>query len=205
MMAIRLRNPSSTKAQRNCRALSMISIIAAPRPLGGERGSPPDVAVTDCLLAFRFTVERVDSAGLRHLAMGKQPEDEAEREQPDEAVGAEVLDQRNDVCRHRRNEGNICADQKPADDPEGDEHQAKLGQSADPALYSADEVHVRFSPVCCERLRTLRHVIGRFCRTTISGTIPRIRHKIKCLPPAWASAAYDARRWRGNLSTRRTG
>src|SRR5712675_2157570 len=115
-MAIRLRNPSSTKAQRNCRDLSMISIIAAPRPLGGERGSPPDVAVTDCLLAFRFTVERVNSAGLRHLAMGKQPEDEAE----------------------------------------GEEHQAKLGQSADPALYSADEVHVRFSPVCCERLRTLR-------------------------------------------------
>src|SRR6195256_6882307 len=154
-MAIRLRNPSSTNAQRNCRDLSMISIIAAPR-IVGWRARLATQRSGYGLLRIPFSVERVDSAGLRHSAMGKQPEDEAEREQPDQAVGAEVLDQCDDVCRPRRNEGNICADQKPADDPEGDEHQAKLGQSADPALYSADEVHVRFSPVCCERLRTLR-------------------------------------------------
>src|SRR5436190_17728903 len=111
-MEMMLRNASSTKPHKKRRVLSKKSVIVAPRVVGW-RASPPTQRGDHGML--RLPCGQAPR-GSGHLAMGEQPQDEAESEQADEPGFAQFVDERDDVGRHARQERNVGAEQKSKDD-----------------------------------------------------------------------------------------
>ena len=77
--------------------------------------------------------------------MREQPQDHAERDQADKAIFPEVADHRHHIGDDAAEERDVCSNQQPTNNGQGQEHEAEVRQRAYPVLYRVQRIHVRFS------------------------------------------------------------
>src|SRR5262245_35246343 len=93
-------------------------------PIAGTRQDARDHPAT-------CTASRVSG----HLAIGEQPQDDAESDQADEPVLTEVTYQGHDVGYDVAEEREIGSHQQGTDDGEAEQHQTNVSQRAYPTLH----------------------------------------------------------------------
>src|SRR5262245_59678851 len=107
-----VRKPSSTNSQRNRRVFSRKSMMTTPRTGWEAMASHRDLASNHS----RMIVSGRRSAS-RHGAVAEQPQDDPERDQPHQAIGAEVFHEGHDVGGHVAEKWQVlAADQQCTND-----------------------------------------------------------------------------------------